>query len=94
MAFDPNGLFSVATGGAYPYSGLTTRRAKLWHYISNDSLATIAGANYFAAAAPNMNKGDIIFVSAAAGGTLAVRTYGVATSDNVSAITLIKDDIA
>ena len=94
MAFDANGLVSIATGGAYPHTGLTTRRAKIWHYASNDSLATIAGANYFAAAAPNINKGDLILVSAVMGGTLAVRTYGVATSDNVSAITLIKDDTA
>jgi hypothetical protein len=94
MPFDASGLLSFGTGGGYPYSASTKPRSKLWHYISNDSLATIAGANYFASAAPQMNKGDIIIVSAAAGGTLAVRTYGVATSDNVSAITLIKDDTA
>lgn len=94
MAFDANGLLSLGTGGSYPSSNNTQRRSKIWHYISNDSLATIAGANYFAAVANLMQKGDIVLVSAAAGGTLAVRTYGVATSDGVSAITLIKDDIA
>lgn len=94
MAFDAGGLMSFGTGGGYPYTANTTRRSKIWHYISNDSLATIAGANYFAAVADKINKGDIILVSAAAGGTLAVRMYGVATSDGVSAITLIKDDTA
>lgn len=94
MAFDPTGLLSLGTGGSYPASNNSLRRAKIWHYISNDSLATISGANYFATVANQMQKGDIVLVSAAAGGTLAVRMYGVATSDGVSAITLIKDDIA
>lgn len=94
MAFDAAGLMSYGTGGGYPYTGNTTRRAKLWHYITNDSLATVAGANYFAGAADKMQKGDVVIVCAAAGGTLAVRMYGIATSDGVSAITTIKDDTA
>ena len=94
MAYIAAGLISVGTGGQNPSTGGTTRAQKIWSYVSNDSLATIAGANYFASAAPMIQKNDIIHVVAAGGGTSAMRSYVVQTSDGVSAITLTKDDTA
>lgn len=91
MAFDANGLISFGTGGSY--NPTTQRRTKLWHYISNDSLATIAASGYFNDFADKLQKGDLIFVTAAAGGTAAARMYVVAGISS-GVVTVTKDDTA
>ena len=48
-------------------TNLTARKRNLWMYSSTDSLATVAGAGYFAVAGSTsgdstLNEGDFIFV--------------------------------
>ena len=61
MAFDRKAL------GVLAYSAGFT----LWHYRTADPLATLAGANYFGAAADQLRGGDMIVAVAADGTALA-----------------------
>lgn len=54
-----------------------------FHYVTNDTLATVAAANYFGPAAKdnNIRKGDIIIVSGDLDGTEACQVYMVDAVD-------------
>lgn len=78
MALTPTNVTLLANAGRAP---------RLWSYQSSDLIATIAGANYFAAVAPQMNVGDIIFIRSGDAGLAGSTIYAVVTCDNISAIT-------
>ena len=70
--FDKNGLRCVAPGGVLTAG---TRGPSLYLYVSNDTLATIATANYFDPVIDQLVVGDIILVAADLDGTPAHNTY-------------------
>lgn len=74
MAFDKNGLLSFGSGGSL---NSTTRRSKIWHYISADAATAIDDSGYFDAAATLLQKGDVIFVTGSATGTATLTSYVV-----------------
>lgn len=82
MSFDINQLISTSTGGNTKVAG--NRRAKIFHYCTDDALATVAASGYFNSALSYLQKGDLILVSAVLSGTPACQLYVV----NISGTTV------
>jgi hypothetical protein len=88
MALTLDTLTRFAGGARFPGGGAAA--PGLYHYATNDTLAVVAGANYFNSAANYLQKGAVIIVSADLDGTPASSTYVVASisAAGVVAITL------
>lgn len=90
MAFDANGLLSFGTGGHL--SG-QDRRAKLWHYVTNDAISVVATNGYFDVADDNFQTGDVIIVVGDVDGTIAGEFYTMVVTAGDVALTKFTDAI-
>lgn len=80
MSLTLDNLRSMTTGAEVVGSS-PIRNARLWHYTTNDTLVTVAGANYFNGAVRYLGVGDVIMVSADLDGTPAGEHYLVSSND-------------
>lgn len=62
---------------------------KLWRYQSADSIATIAGANYFDTAATRLKVGDIMHVVSTAESGGGFKSYFVSAISAGGAVTIV-----
>lgn len=86
--FNVQGLISIGTGG---HLATMNRRTKLWHYITNDTLAAVATNGYFDSYDENFQTGDIVFVTADVDGTLAGEVYTMTVTEGDVALTKFVD---
>lgn len=82
MAYTARGFRTLDNLGAASSSG-PGNTTRLHSYVTNDLLATVAGAGYFNAAAGFINTGDLILVAADIDGTPATNCYVATNTDNV-----------
>lgn len=73
-----NKIVCIANGGTLSVGDGSSKR--IHHYVTNDTLATVAAADYFITEYTRLTVGDIIFVSADLDGTPATQQYMVLTS--------------
>lgn len=59
----------------------------VWLHLTTDTKANVVAPNYFNACSPELNKGDIILVSAVRGGTPTMFPLVVISGDGASTIT-------
>jgi len=83
MAYTASAFKTVMNLGAPTSTGTVV---KLHAYATNDTLATVAGANYFNDAATYIETGDLILVSGDIDGTPATNCYVASkdASDNIT----------
>src|SRR5690606_17761691 len=79
MTYSASGLKLVMPGS--PVGDPPGNVKNVYHYSTNDTLATVAGSEYFNSEAAKLKVGDIIIVSGDIDGTPAIIAYVVATND-------------
>ena len=75
MAFAATGFKTIAVGGAISTGEGSVKNVH--SYVTNDTLATVEGANYFDSIGGKLNAGDTIIVTGDVDGTLWTQQYGV-----------------
>ncbi|MBX6375360.1 MAG: hypothetical protein IRZ13_14140 [Acetobacteraceae bacterium] len=86
MALTPNSLTAIAFGSTRP-NGAAGHRRKLHLYVSDDTHATVSGADYFNALYEQLNPGDIILAALNLGATPELRAY-IVTASSSTAVTI------
>ncbi|MBH48846.1 MAG: hypothetical protein CME71_11825 [Halobacteriovorax sp.] len=79
MALDTTALTSTTPGSALAAGSAPQR---IWHYVTNDTIAAAIGSNYFNNASDRLAAGDIILISGDMDGTLLAQ--GVIVRSNAS----------
>ena len=82
MALD---VLSLARVGSVPY-GAGDVKSK-WFYATADAQATVAASGYFNSATKKLNKGDVIEVAGALGGTPTTSSYIVTSASGAATVT-------
>ncbi|MGE0190313.1 MAG: hypothetical protein AB7G80_09525 [Dongiaceae bacterium] len=87
MTFDITGFRTLEHGGALGSGDGSVKG--IHHYVTNDTLATVAASGYFNSVTNLLTKGDVIFVSGDIDGTPAINAYVVNSATGAATVTTV-----